>query len=60
MGLISDFEGARLRRLSSQIFRKSVCVCVCVGRRGGGWTRPLKEVLFDLFAISNGGKLLAN
>ena len=33
MGLISGFEGGRLRRLSSNIFRKK---CVCV-RTGEGW-----------------------
>ena len=47
MGLINDFEGGRLRRLSSYISRKSVYV------RGGGWTGPLKEVLYYLTCLTS-------
>ena len=56
MGLISDFQGGRLGRLSSYIFKKK---CVCVRGRVD-WPSQRSTVLFDLFDISNGWKLLGN
>lgn len=56
MGLISDFQGGRLGRLSSYIFKKK---CVCVRGRVD-WPSQRSTVLFDLFDISSGWKLLGN